>query len=82
MGYHKRKIKKGKYGKASKIREEYQEFRDALEQKNKVMALVELSDLIGAIEKYLENKFPGISINDLLVMTRATKSAFRDGSRK
>lgn len=82
MGYHKRKIKKGKYGKFSKIREEFEEFQDALEQNNKVMALVELSDLIGAIEKYVENKFPGISINDLIIMNRATKSAFTEGSRK
>lgn len=51
-GYHLKKIKKGVLGEFSKIQEEYEEFLDALEQENKIMALVELSDLYGAIQKF------------------------------
>lgn len=47
MGYHTRKIEKGVVGEASKIREEFEEFMDAVEQNNRVMELVELSDMVG-----------------------------------
>ncbi len=81
MGYHSYKIKKGKLGEASKIREEHEEFLDALNLNNPVMALVELCDLIGAIEAYTI-KNHNITLDELLVMTRATQSAFKDGSSK
>jgi hypothetical protein len=81
MGYHKYKIAKGKVGEASKIREEFQEFQDANEQGNSVMELVELSDLIGAIELYTLNKY-NIDLNTLIIMTRATQSAFEEGERE
>ena len=48
-GYHLRKIAKGSPGEASKIKEELEEFLDAVDQGVKIMALVELSDLYGAI---------------------------------
>ncbi len=80
MGYHKTKIEKGVLGEFSKIREEFLEAEDALEQDNKVMMLVELCDLIGAIEAYSEKH--NMSLNDLITMKDATKSAFLDGSRK
>ena len=44
-GYHLREIKRGVFGEVSKITEEYEEFLESLEQKNPVMALVELSEL-------------------------------------
>lgn len=47
-GYHIKFINKGVLGYFSKIEEEFQEFKDAHEQKSVVMELVELSDLIGA----------------------------------
>lgn len=81
MGYHKAKINKGILGHASKIEEEYEEFLDARNQHNSVMELIELSDLIGAIEAYTTKKH-NISLTDLIVMMKATKSAFEDGSRK
>jgi hypothetical protein len=81
MGYHKREIKKGVLGYFSKIREEFEELEDALEQDNPVMALVELSDMVGAIEAYTM-KYHNIDIDQLLNMTRATQRAFKDGSRK
>ena len=81
MGYHKNKIPKGTLGEASKIEEEYLEFRDAMESENPVMALLELSDLLGAIESFTKNHH-NLNIKDLLKMTYATKSAFEDGTRR
>lgn len=78
-GYHITPIPRGVYGQASKIEEEFLEFKDALLQNNKLMSLIELSDLIGAIEAYAVNN--GSSLNDLLVMLHATKRAFNDGTR-
>jgi NTP pyrophosphatase (non-canonical NTP hydrolase) len=81
MGYHLKKIPKGELGQASKITEEYLEFIDALEQGNTVMELLELSDLLGAIESYTRAQ-ANISLEELIKMTRATQSAFKDGERK
>lgn len=80
MGYHIRKIERGVFGGVSKIREEYEEFCDAVEQSNPVMKLIELSDLIGAIEAYVEKRH-NITLEDLIRMKNATKSAFEDGTR-
>lgn len=81
-GYHKNSIPKGVLGELSKIKEELLELEDALEQENKIMALVELSDLYGAIEFFIENKFPDISMKDLKIMSSATKRSFKIGHRK
>lgn len=80
MGYHKRKIKKGKLGEISKITEEYEELMDGVEQENPVLILCELSDLLGAIEAYSETKHK-ISLKNLLKMKELTKGAFLDGTR-
>lgn len=80
MGYHVRDIPKGRLGEFSKIREEFMEAEDALEQKNKIMMLVELSDIIGAIESYCEKNY-NIGLEDIIIMNRATKKAFNDGDR-
>jgi len=81
MGYHTRKIERGVFGETSKIREEYEEFCDAVAQGNPVMKLVELCDLIGAIEGYVINRH-NITLEELIVMKNATKSAFEEGERK
>lgn len=82
MGYHIKKIEKGVIGTSSKILEEVYELMDSEEQECKVMALVELSDLIGAIELYLENNFQGqLSLEDLIKMSRITQRAFKMGAR-
>lgn len=80
-GYHLREIERGIFGEVSKIKEEFEEFLDALEQENKVMALVELSDLLGAIEGYTTKNF-NLRLNDLLVMKNATQRAFVSGARQ
>lgn len=79
MGYHIKKIDKGVLGEFSKIREEFLEAEDAIEQGNKVMLLVELCDMIGAIEAFVSGY--NISLEDLLKMKDATNRAFLDGSR-
>lgn len=79
MGYHKTEIPRGEFGEFSKIKEEFLEAQDALEQNNHVMLLVELSDLLGAIEAYV-GKFK-LTLDDLIVMKNATKQAFNDGTR-
>lgn len=80
MGYHVSKISKGVLGEASKIREEYEEFMDAVEQDDKVLQLCELSDLIGAIESMAELKF-NMTLDDLIKFSNKTKGAFNEGSR-
>ncbi len=80
-GYHLRPISKGTFGEASKIEEEVQEFLEALEQGSPVMALVELSDLIGAIEGWLTKYHPTVTLDHLRTMSAATQRAFRNGHR-
>lgn len=79
-GYHLTNIQKGKLGEISKIQEELDELKDAEAQHCKLMMLIELSDLYGAIESFLK-KFPGISMNDLADMNYITRRAFENGRR-
>jgi arginyl-tRNA synthetase len=51
-GYHVNVIDKGVYGQFSKVAEEFQEVQDAWEQDCSIMALVELSDMLGAMETF------------------------------
>lgn len=78
-GYHLETIPKGEFGTASKIREEFLEFEDALNQNNTIMAIQELSDLLGAMEGYLANY--NLSLGDLNTMKEVTKQVFKTGYR-
>jgi hypothetical protein len=78
-GYHKRDIPRGILGLPSKITEEYLEFIDSVEQDNHVMALHELSDLIGAIKSYAAHY--NITLNDLIRMQETTENVFMSGHR-
>lgn len=81
-GYHWNAIPRGDYGELSKIKEEVLELEDAIGQGNKVMALVELSDLVGAIKGYVAKHFgEHISVDDLIKMSEATARAFETGQR-
>jgi len=80
MGYHLTSIKKGKLGEFSKIEEEFNEAEDAMKQDNPVMVLLELSDMIGAIESYCKTKH-NITLEQLINMSKATQRAFKDGTR-
>lgn len=64
-GYHLREIPKGVVGEASKILEEAAEFAEALEQGAKLMAIIELSDMRGAVEAYLKNYHDGVTLQEL-----------------
>jgi len=50
MPFHKKTITKGTYGELTKIQEELDEAFDAQEQNQELMLLIELSDIIGAVE--------------------------------
>lgn len=80
MGYHKKEIQKGVLGEFSKIKEEFDELTDALEQEDKILQLCELTDLVGSIESYVENKF-NLTLEDLVKFSNKTKSAFKEKKR-
>ncbi len=80
-GYHVTPIKKGVLGEISKIQEELDELIDAEKQGCKIMALIELSDAIGAIKAYLKKHHPDITLDDLMAMQTITERAFRNGHR-
>lgn len=81
FGYHKDNIQKGIIGESSKILEEVCELIDSEKQNNKIMSLVELSDIYGALEEYLINKFPNILMDDLKIMSDTNKRAISVGER-
>lgn len=80
MSYHLDEIKRGVLGELSKVREELDEAIDAEKQNCKIMLLVELSDMIGAIEAVAEKN--GSTLEDLLTMQKITKRAFVSGHRE
>lgn len=57
-------IPKGKLGEFSKIQEEFEELKDAVEQNDNVLTICELCDLVGAIEFYSSNYY-NLNLNDL-----------------
>lgn len=82
VGYHKSHIQKGELGEVSKIQEELDELKDAEEQGISVMSVLELADLYGAIEAFIEKHYNNFSMMDLAKMNEATKRAFKNGDRK
>jgi len=80
-GYHCKEIIKGELGEISKIQEEVDELWDAALQGCKIMELVELSDLYGAIKLYLQKHHPDTSMDDLRTMSEITARAFINGFR-
>lgn len=80
-GYHLTEIPRGVYGESSKLMEEVLEIQDAEQQGAKLMVLIEMSDLVGAIKGYLKDKYPGWTITDLEHMADITDRAFENGHR-
>ena len=80
-GYHEMIIPKTPAGSFLKIAEEFREARDAYVHNNPIMLLVELADLYGAMELFLENDFPKISMENIKTMHEVTKRAFQNGRR-
>ena len=79
MSYHKLKIHKHAVGSPYKIQEEFLEYIDAIATGNKVMAVQELSDLYGCLENEVSKL--GMTVEDLKVMSDATKKVFISGAR-
>lgn len=80
-GYHLTPIIKGQLGEPSKIREELQELEDAFAQKDRILMLVELADMYGAMELFLEKHLPGMTMEDLKKFSHTTRRAFENGRR-
>jgi phosphoribosyl-ATP pyrophosphohydrolase len=79
MGYHLIEIKKGKLGEFSKIKEEFEELEDAVNQDNNVLVICELTDMIGAIEAFAKKY--NLKLQDLIQFSNCTKEAFKEGKR-
>lgn len=82
QGYHVVEIIRGEFGEPSKLWEELSEFQDALCQGSSVMAIVELSDLVGAIKGWLSKHHPSITLADLDKMAEITCRVFESGYRE
>lgn len=80
-GYHLTPIPKGEVGEVSKIIEEALELKDAYQQGAIIMELIEMSDLYGAMEAYLEKRHPSMCMGDIMKMSDITRRAFRNGHR-
>lgn len=82
VGYHVIKIPKGQFGDSSKIYEETMEAIDAEAQGNRIMTLIEMADIVGAIDGYLAKHYGGqITLEDVVQMSEANKRAFEAGVR-
>lgn len=80
-GYHLVAISKGELGELSKIQEELDELKDAMQQGSKIMAAVELADLMGAVQAFMHKHLPGTTLADVLTFTDITERAFANGRR-
>lgn len=91
MAYHLRHIEKGTLGEWSKVEEELEEFLEALEQNASIMAVLELSDMYGALnlfclehykltfESIFKNEYKSYSFSSISPTTSETiRDAIRD----
>lgn len=74
MSYHLMNIHKHAHNSPFKLMEESYEYIDALTHNNKIMAAVELSDLLGAV--LIQANKLGYTLSDLVAMNDATTRAF------
>jgi len=79
IGYHTREIIKGKYGEPSKIKEELEEYEDAIQSGIVIMAMWELSDIYGALEGLAKKH--NLTMDDLKAMSDKNKLLFTSGVR-
>lgn len=80
-GYHLSKIEKRRFGSLGKIQEEVEELIDAHRQGSNIMVLIEMSDLYGAMEGFLAENYPSMTMGDLQKFSSITARAFRNGHR-
>lgn len=82
FGYHTIFIEKGEYGEFSKVKEEFDELKDAFEnRKSNVLAICELSDLYGAMEAFAE-KTLHISMSEVVKFAELTKEVYKNRPQK
>lgn len=67
-GFHQARITKGVLGELSKVREELEEAEDAAAQGQKLMLLIELADIVGAVELVAQRN--GATLDDLVAYAR------------
>lgn len=65
----------GTVGEFSKIVEEFHEAQDAHLQGDKVMLLIELGDMLGAVERFVAKNFKGVTFDDLVIRMKAHHAA-------
>jgi len=80
-GYHLKEIPKGEVGELSKIYEELLEAYEAESQGSALMVLIELSELVGGIDRYLQKHHPTVKLAELIKMSTITQRAFDSGRR-
>ncbi len=80
-GYHLRRIPRGELGELSKVQEELRELEDAMAQGSRIMAAVEVSDLLGALRAFMERHLPGVTLEDAVRFSNITRRAFENGHR-
>lgn len=82
FGYHTQFIVKGEYGKFSKVKEEFDELKDAWENReSKVLTICELSDLYGAMEAFA-NECLNISMDEIVKFSDLTKEVYQNRPQK
>ena len=80
-GYHLIPVRRGELGELSKIQEELDELADATAQGSRVLMAVELADLVGALELFIEKHVPGMTLQDAVAFSKITRRAFENGTR-
>lgn len=77
-GYHLTNIERGELGELSKVREELYELHDALIQKSRIMVSVELADMVGAFQAFLDRHLPGNDVSHLARISDSSAFASTD----
>jgi hypothetical protein len=80
-GYHLVPIRKGVLGELSKVQEELDELSDGFAQKDRILMSVEVADLYGALELFVEKHLPGLTMEDVAKFSATTRRAFTNGRR-
>ena len=82
FGYHTIFIEKGEYGKFSKVKEEFDELKDAFENReSNVLTICELSDLYGAMEAFAEQTLH-IPMSEVVKFAELTKEVYQNRPQK
>lgn len=73
--FHVMPVRQGTYGELSKIQEELDEALDAETRGQKLLLMIELSDIIGAVAGVAERH--GYSLDDLIQFSELRRNVFR-----